>query len=497
MSLLQRPIVIKQAPLWTALFVVAFVTATHAGEPKWHEVKPSEFKVELTLSGVFEALNTHEVKVETEQWAILKVVEGVEQGRHVSKGDVLVRFETEDIDKKIEATRKARESAAIALADAEADLKVAEVTVPLSLEEAERAFVRAKEVHERWTEYNREQYVTKIENTLQSAKFALAYQQAELDQLRKMYAEDSITEESEEIVLERQERSVKLAKDALADAETDYDYNVKVNLPMTDAKVTADWATAQAVWKKTQQTLPRSLEAKRLAIAKMRKDREESNEKFAELVADRGKLVVKSPATGVVYYGTVNRGKWSNAESVNASMKPDGIIKPKAGFITIVEPRPLRLSTGVTEVQFRKAVVGSPARIVPAVDSNLRFSGKLESVAPLPLGTTWDTIISVDVPDSAAHVVAGMTGKATVTAFHAKDALTVPASAVEREDDGSPFVHVKGNDGKPAKRTVTLGWSDGKRVQITKGLSAGDHVKAGVVKPAAPKAPAKSAEGKK
>lgn len=474
------------------LALIACVAShTHAAEPKWQEVKPGELKIELTVDGVFEAIKTHEIKVETDQWQKLEVVEGVEQGRHVSKGDVLVRFSTEDIDKQIEATRKAREQAAITLADAEADLAAAEITTPLDLAAAERAFVRAKEAHTRWTEYNREQYITNMTNTLESARFALAYQQAELDQLRKMYKEDSITEDSEEIVLERQERSVKLAKDKLDDAETDYDYNKKVNLPMMDAKVASDWKTAQATWKKTQQTLPRSLESKRLAVEKMRKDREDSDEKFAELQADRKKLVVKSPATGVVYYGTVNRGKWSHADVVNASMKPDGTFKPGAGFLTIVEPRPLRLRTGVNESQLRKAVAGAPVRITPNVDPNLQLAGKLESVAPLPISGSWDTTISVDVPDSAAHVVAGMTGKATVTAFHGKGVIAVPASALKRNDDGSHYVHVKGDDGKPVKRAVTVGWRDAKRVQITKGLAAGDHVKVGDVKPATPAAPAK------
>jgi macrolide-specific efflux system membrane fusion protein len=58
------------------------------------------------------------------------------------------------------------------------------------------------------------------------------------------------------------------------------------------------------------------------------------------------------------------------------------------------------------------------------------------------------------------------------------DALTLPVSAVQRNANGTSGVVYLLEKGKAPQRTnVTLGISDGKRIQIVSGLFAGQRVR--------------------
>jgi RND family efflux transporter MFP subunit len=56
------------------------------------------------------------------------------------------------------------------------------------------------------------------------------------------------------------------------------------------------------------------------------------------------------------------------------------------------------------------------------------------------------------------------------------DALTVPASAVLTESDGTTSVMVVGNDGRAHQRDVKTGVRQDNQVQVVSGLKAGERV---------------------
>ena len=105
-----------------------------------------------------------------------------------------------------------------------------------------------------------------------------------------------------------------------------------------------------------------------------------------------------------------------------------------------------------------------------SVGANLPTSGatnvlqeEVDLRCTLPVGTSV-------FPGVPANVVA-------VTA-EVDDALTLPVSAVQRKDNGtSGVVYLLEKGKEPQKTNVTLGISDGKRIQIVSGLFAGQRVR--------------------
>jgi cobalt-zinc-cadmium efflux system membrane fusion protein len=64
----------------------------------------------------------------------------------------------------------------------------------------------------------------------------------------------------------------------------------------------------------------------------------------------------------------------------------------------------------------------------------------------------------------------------TVTAGVVSNAISVPDSAVLRDDENQPFVYVAQGSNQFGRRSVDIGDSLNGRTQILKGLSPGDKV---------------------
>ena len=87
--------------------------------------------------------------------------------------------------------------------------------------------------------------------------------------------------------------------------------------------------------------LPLNLNQKRLALAKLKHDRDKGAEKLAELRSDREAMTVHAPADGLVYYGRPERGQWTSANAAAQKLHKGGIIPPDEVFITVVAARPI------------------------------------------------------------------------------------------------------------------------------------------------------------
>ena len=92
-------------------------------KPATAKVEKGPFKVEVVLSGIFEAQRMTEVSIRPKAWAMPLVVErAIELGTPVKKGDILVEFDRDKIDKLIEDTEVENTISDLALKQAEEEL---------------------------------------------------------------------------------------------------------------------------------------------------------------------------------------------------------------------------------------------------------------------------------------------------------------------------------------------------------------------------------------
>jgi multidrug efflux pump subunit AcrA (membrane-fusion protein) len=116
------------------------------GKLKTVKVEKGPLKIEVALSGVFEAKRMAEVSIRPRAWALPLVVErATELGTPVKKGDILVEFDHDKIDKAIEDTEVETALGDLALKHAEDEVPILEKALPVDLSAALRAKTEADE----------------------------------------------------------------------------------------------------------------------------------------------------------------------------------------------------------------------------------------------------------------------------------------------------------------------------------------------------------------
>jgi multidrug efflux pump subunit AcrA (membrane-fusion protein) len=402
----------------------------------------------------------------------------VKHGARVKKGEVLVTFDTEKLDRTIDDLRADLKLAELSLQQSEEQLRAMEKTTPMDLEGNERAARTTEEDRRYYFDKQRPYQLKLAEHQLKSAKNMLEYQQEELRQLEKMYKADDVTEETEEIVLKRARDQVETAKMYVESAQMRHDYTVQFNTPREDERVKDVSQRNRLEIDKARIVLPISLQRQRLEIEKLRVARLRSDERLKKLLADRELMTVKSPGEGVVYYGKCTRGKFSDAGVIAEMLRRNGIVQPNQVFLTVVQPQALTIRAAVAEDQVHRLRPGVAGTAVPTAYPSLKLPVTLSRIGDIPISTgSFDAQVKVTLDKDARSVMPGMGCRVKLVSYLKKDALTVPAKALMTDEvDDHTFVYVQAKDGKTSKCPVTVGQKTDRQAEIVKGLAEGEQV---------------------
>jgi RND family efflux transporter MFP subunit len=142
-------------------------------------------------------------------------------------------------------------------------------------------------------------------------------------------------------------------------------------------------------------------------------------------------------------------------------------------LFTIVRTDKLRVTVDVPErdVRFLKAenVVQVDLDALPGK----KFACEISRFAPV-LGAGKKVRVEVHIPNADGALYPGMYGHAVVVLEHKKRALTVPTTCLSTDEKG-PFVFTV-VDGKAKQQHVGVGINDGRKAEITSGLTGGEEI---------------------
>jgi HlyD family secretion protein len=442
-------------------------------EPKTQTVKPGPFKVEVTFDGVYEAAKATEMILEPEVWSSLKVEEVIDEGQRVRKGDTLLKLETDDLDDAIRDQEFALRLSGLALQQAKVELATLEKSVPLDLEAARRAQRIAEEELEYFRNIREEQQKTAAAESLKSAEYSLEYSQEELDQLEQMYKADDLTEQTEEIILKRAQRSVERSQYFLDIARNSYTRTMDFTIPRERQQVEEADVRARLSLRKSEATLPASLDKARTELEKTAVAHQRLEEKLQQHKADRELMVVKAPVEGIVYYGQAERGVWTTAATLRKQLRPAGSVSANTVLMTIVADEPTVVRVDVPEKDYRHFSEGVPAVVKPTAFPDTTYKGTCGPLSPAAVKPgTFDGEVRFEIDDGEPKPLAGMTCKVTITPYQSDSAIAVPESAVFGEA-GERHVYIE-DGGEAKKQAVTTGESSGGKIEIKDGLNEGD-----------------------
>lgn len=425
----------------------------------------------VDAQGYFEPVDPLDVRFRPKAYSgELTIASLVANGSDVKKGDVILRLDTTMIDKQIAALEGEDAASHATLTKAEADAKLGEEQDALALRMQTDATRRAQEEVKWFENVDGPNELTSADLELKYIRSIVEDQEDELNELKKMYKDDDLTNDTKDIVVKRALRRLEMAKQEL---KMDQERTEKVKTfiyPAQKQRVydSAKQADEQLQSLKTAQAQTKVLRETGLKAA--RAATEATDQRLADLKADREKFTVRAPSDGIVLYGQFAGGGFNPVDP--RMLRVGEHVPPQQILMTFYSPGKLRLHLDLPEQKFFAVHHGLKATLTPSVFPDQKLEGKCDACPAEPVNTQQGPLypLTVSCADADAKLVPGMRANFHVDAPEAENVLVVPSSAV-----ANSFVWVKTDDG-PEKRRVVIGRSEGKQIEIKQGLNEGDEI---------------------
>lgn len=206
--------------------------------------------------------------------------------------------------------------------------------------------------------------------------------------------------------------------------------------------------------------IPAKLEEIRLEKETKEKEYRSAHLELLSAEKEFEKVSLKAPANGVV----------AKVESANGEFVPLG-----TKIATMVDQDDLFLELTITESHAHKIHPGQQVALTTHPLKNKKFLGTVEGVVPLIDGKSRTFITKVKLSEGSEGLIPGMFVRAQITLYEQADTLTVPITALIKEEN-KVYVAVLDAEKRVEFRLVELGYLKEEVAEIKQGLKEGDVV---------------------
>jgi multidrug efflux pump subunit AcrA (membrane-fusion protein) len=175
-------------------------------------------------------------------------------------------------------------------------------------------------------------------------------------------------------------------------------------------------------------------------------------------------------------------GRFAETASLVQKYQPHNKVSGDSILMTIVEQRPLYITSTLDEGKRPDVSDSQKAKIALPSETADRIGGKIKSISPIPVSSAkFEIKFDVDQDDLPDWIVAGMNCKINVTTYDKENAVVVPKKSVHDDDYDSDTHYVwlvdkDDADAKPKRQDVKLGKRKEDEIEIVNGLKKGDII---------------------
>ena len=187
---------------------------------------------------------------------------------------------------------------------------------------------------------------------------------------------------------------------------------------------------------------------------------------------------IRAPFTGIVSERQVSLGD---------------IVQSGTALFTVVDPSSMRLNATVAADELGSVRVGTPVNFDVTGYKGRTFAGRIERINPSADPATRQIRIYITIPNTGRNLVAGLFAEGRA-ATETRTSIVVPAAAVDRRGLRPYVVRMKG--GRVERAEVELGLIDEtlERMEVVRGLEAGDTLLLGGARGIPPGSPVRVAD---
>jgi HlyD family secretion protein len=486
-SLLAVVIVLIAVPLSVAARWRSSANALD-GDLMWQPVNRQDLKISVIERGSLESQDNLEIfcgveDVQRDGINGTPILWIIPNGSSVEKGDLLVEIEStpmrEELDEQILETEESR-SATIqaksdyenrivqnetALAQAELDVKLAELELKMFMDEESGTHKLAMEEIQRSIE--------DVNNEILAAKAALELQADDrrgIESLFRLgYANRNELRRSELSYMQAEGNyaaALNKLQTQYANLERTRNYERQMQILTLEGKVETAKKSLEQVKRDNEARLEKAEAVLKARTESLKKDEERLARYQAQLEACK----VYAPEAGMVAY----------ASDRNDQIREGVPVRYRQHILSLPSLSQMQVRTAIHESVLDQIDTGLPAKVTVDAFPDRTYEATVQSIAVLPEQGGWrgsdtkvyETVVTIDT--TVSQIKPGMTAVCEIEIDTIADAMVVPVQSVVQRD-GQAYVVVRRGE-RVETREVTLGRSNDTRVQILDGLEVGDEV---------------------
>ena len=442
-------------------------------EYKTIKIEKKHIKKILSVNGFFEDPDAVPFSVETRVWNELKVIQSPDHGNFVKKNEQVVSLETEKLSQKLNGMKHELKILSLDGDILSNELTRDEKVNKIELAELTRIEKYNQRVHSHFKELDLPYEKKSAINELKRYEENLLYMVEELNQLKKMYESDDLTEETEEIIITRTQNDVNRYKFALEGAKMRKNKRLSLEIPKMESDKQDLFQKQNLSLKTDKINKPLALNKKKLEMQKILENKKNLITEIEKLEIDATELKALSPISGTLFLGTFQRGKWTGVKPFEPKLKKGGILKQHEEFATICPLKRIRARINIPEKNYADFINVKTGILKSTINPDTEINCELEKVSRFPISPEhYDLAIDVEVPESMPLPLPGTSCTFDVITYEKKNASTLPDSSVFKEDHDPKlrFVYVLSPQGKPIKKRIKVGKTSGLSIEILSGL---------------------------
>ena len=473
-------LVIIAAAAAVLLGVVAVVATSGPSEnngasPDLFTVSNTSFDINVTASGELEARKQIEIRSQVE--GSTAIVELVQEGIRVKKGDIVCRLSSEEIETKLEEELLRLESS-------RSDLIAAENAYEIQINENESAFRKAELALElanielrKWTEGDLVK--SRQDNTLaiDKAERELSRLSEKFKRSQGLYEKDFLSKDE----LERDEIAYIEAVANLEKAQLQKEVYETYEVPKQRKVLTSNIEEAEAELERTQRRNASQIASKEADLVNKRRQLKIREDRVAKLEEQLEATTIRAPADGlVVYESSINSRPWDNDGPLQIGQD----VRHNELILVLPNVDEMVASVRVHESLAGRIQPGQQAMVKIDAVQNAVFKGTVESVSVLAESGGWrdpnlreyTVRVGIDTASSeaASMLKPAMRCELTITLGTVENVIAAPIQAVFNEGR-ERFVYTPAG-GKYRKQAVQIGRRSNQFVEIRNGLDSGSRV---------------------
>jgi multidrug efflux pump subunit AcrA (membrane-fusion protein) len=459
-----------------ALCVAAEPATSPSTSPATTAVKRGTLDLTVKASGDFEPIDPFEVRLRPKAYqGDLIVVSAVAPGAEVAKGDVLLELDATQIKRQVAAAESEAASAKANYDKAQADVKLGDEADALAMKMQEEEVKNAENGLKWWENVDGKHMLENADLSVKNAKDSVEDQTDELDQLKKMYKSEELTNATADIVVKRALRQLDRSKISLRMTEERAEKTRKNDYDVSHTRIEEGVEQQKQAMDRLKATQAQAKVARQGALNGAKLASEAGDERLANIKGDLDQFTIRAPQSMTVFYGGLSNGAWSNNNprllrpGEKIILNPGHL--PPAVQMTGFTPGKLKFVADVPEEKVLLIERGQKVMITPTALPQASIDGNAGDLpkAAASGGSSFDVPVELNSVDP--KIEPGMRGNAKFANGHDEKVLLVPNTAIR---DKKVWLHQ--SDGTDKEVEVTTGRSDNDNTEIKSGLNEGDQV---------------------